>query len=248
MSTSTGAVTARLLDVWELGATRPVTGRALALLTAARPEASPAELAALSIGRRDALLLELRTRVFGDRVVGLAGCTSCGELLEVEFSGSDITIAEPPPGPAEGCVLRAEPYEVRVRLLDSRDLAGIAHESAVPAARDALLRGCVLSASLDGREVPTSQLPDGVMDLVEQWLAAADPQADIRISLRCPACATAWQQSFDIVSFLWAEIDALARRTLYDVHRLATAYGWRESDILAMSEPRRRVYLELVET
>ncbi|MFF5009615.1 hypothetical protein ACFY3G_43150 [Streptomyces phaeochromogenes] len=238
----------RLLDAWELGVTRPVTDRALALLTAAQPELSPAKLATLSIGRRDALLLELRTQVFGDAVVGLAGCTACGELLELEFSTSDIIIAPSSLRPAEACLLQADPYEVRVRLLDSRDLDVIAHEAHVSAARDTLLRGCVLSASLDGERVPAAQLPDGVLDIIEEWLATADPQADIEISLRCPACAAVWQQSFDIVSFLWAEIDALARRTLYDVHRLATAYGWRENDILAMSEPRRRAYLNLVGT
>jgi hypothetical protein len=32
---------------------------------------------------------------------------------------------------------------------------------------------------------------------------------------------------------------------LYDVHALASAYGWREADVLAMSPMRRQVYLEL---
>jgi hypothetical protein len=82
--------------------------------------------------------------------------------------------------------------------------------------------------------------------MVEEWLAAADPQADIEMALHCPGCAATWRQGFDIVSFLWAEIDAWARRTLYDVHRLAAAYGWREGDILAMSAPRRQAYLDLV--
>ncbi len=30
------------------------------------------------------------------------------------------------------------------------------------------------------------------------------------------------------------------------VHALARAYGWREADVLAMSEARRHFYLELV--
>jgi hypothetical protein len=33
---------------------------------------------------------------------------------------------------------------------------------------------------------------------------------------------------------------------LRDVHALATAYGWREADIVAMSPWRRQVYLDMV--
>jgi hypothetical protein len=33
---------------------------------------------------------------------------------------------------------------------------------------------------------------------------------------------------------------------LRDVHELASAYGWRESEILALSPQRRQAYLELV--
>jgi hypothetical protein len=31
-----------------------------------------------------------------------------------------------------------------------------------------------------------------------------------------------------------------------EVHRMASAYGWREADILAMSAFRRQRYLELI--
>ena len=51
----------------------------------------------------------------------------------------------------------------------------------------------------------------------------------------------------DILSFLWAEVDSLAKRLLCDVHILAWAYGWREKDILALSEFRRRYYLDCVQ-
>ena len=52
---------------------------------------------------------------------------------------------------------------------------------------------------------------------------------------------------FDIVSFFWAEIDAWARRVLREVNVLARAYGWRESDILALSPVRRQIYLSMVQ-
>ena len=43
----------------------------------------------------------------------------------------------------------------------------------------------------------------------------------------------------------WLEIDAWARRTLRDVHALASAYAWSERDVLALSPTRRTLYREL---
>jgi hypothetical protein len=51
---------------------------------------------------------------------------------------------------------------------------------------------------------------------------------------------------FDIVPYLWTEINAWAMRLLREIHSLATAYGWREADILAMSAVRRHWYLEMI--
>jgi hypothetical protein len=48
------------------------------------------------------------------------------------------------------------------------------------------------------------------------------------------------------VTFFWSEISAEARRLLLEVHNLASAYGWSESDILSMSALRRRYYLEMI--
>ncbi|HUD55174.1 MAG TPA: hypothetical protein VMR02_08095 [Terracidiphilus sp.] len=42
------------------------------------------------------------------------------------------------------------------------------------------------------------------------------------------------------------QIEARARRLLYEVHTLAAAYGWSEREILSLSAPRRALYLEMV--
>jgi hypothetical protein len=76
-------------------------------------------------------------------------------------------------------------------------------------------------------------------------MAAADPRADVELALACPACAHEWTAAFDAAAFLWSELDAWTRRTLHDVHTLATAYGWTEAEVLALGR-RRHVYLELV--
>jgi hypothetical protein len=89
-------------------------------------------------------------------------------------------------------------------------------------------------------------LPDSVIQAVLERMGHADPQANLEIELSCPACSHNWQETFDIVSFLWSEITAWAIRILREVHVLASAYGWREADILAMNPRRRQAYLELI--
>ena len=77
-------------------------------------------------------------------------------------------------------------------------------------------------------------------------MASADPMAEIHLVLDCPCCQHKWEAPFDIVAFLWREISAAARRLLREVHTIASAYGWTETEILALSPARRRIYLEIV--
>ena len=77
-------------------------------------------------------------------------------------------------------------------------------------------------------------------------MADADPAAEKRIEVICPACGVLTMALFDVVSFFWAEIEAWVTRTARDVHALASAYGWREADILGMGNARRQLYLSLL--
>jgi hypothetical protein len=50
----------------------------------------------------------------------------------------------------------------------------------------------------------------------------------------------------DIGRFLWMEVRHAALALLRDVHELASAYGWREDEILTMNSARRAMYLGMV--
>jgi hypothetical protein len=104
----------------------------------------------------------------------------------------------------------------------------------------------VLSAQRDGADIAVAALPGEVVAAVAARMAEADPQAEVQLALTCPVCAYRWQATFDILSFFWQEINDWAQRILREVHTLATAYGWREADILALSPRRRQFYLEMV--
>jgi len=47
----------------------------------------------LPIGRRDALLLELREKLFGAELVGVVNCPECGERLQVSQNAVDLQSA-----------------------------------------------------------------------------------------------------------------------------------------------------------
>jgi hypothetical protein len=231
-----------LLDIWEQAQHQPLPTRMLCLLAAAMPETHGAELGALPIGRRNALLLDLRERAFGSGLAFVAECPCCGSDLELAFAVTDIRVAAP--DDAELCV-EAEGYRVQFRLPASDDLLAILreHPQRAPAA---LLQRCLLDLRTpDGECGDAAALPPSIVAAIDARMATADPQADIRFETACPSCAHAWHPTFDVANFLWQEIHAWAKEALRNVHSLARAYGWRETDVLALSPTRRRIYLEL---
>jgi len=241
----------QLLEVWERGQVQPSAQCPLLLLMAACPDKSQDELARLSIGQRDAWLLSLREWTFGPQLTSLTTCPHCGEPIELSFSAGDIRVEGSTESKDDVLTLHVDDYTAHFRLPNSLDLLAISTESNLDTARAQLLARCVLSVqpeslTPDEAGLPPDQWPDSIVQAITAGMAQADPQADTRLALSCPACAQQWQATFDIASFFWSEIQAWAVRILGEVHTLASAYSWREADILALSPARRQAYLELV--
>ena len=232
-----------VLRVWERGLEQLPLQRALVLLEAACPESTPQGLASMSIGRRDASLLQLRELAFGSRMTGCAVCQSCGESLEIDLLVSDLLQLA---GDAEPGVLAlaAAGHEFTFRNVNSLDLAACRGASPEQMRR-LLFARCLLTAQTEGREIPAEQVPEEVVQTAVEEAVKADPQANLEIVVACVACGNRGIEVFDVVFFLWNEIDVWARRVLRDVHALASAYGWRESDILELTPLRRQFYLEM---
>ena len=244
-----------LLAAWERGLAQAPAQRALTLLGAACPDTPVEALATLCIGQRDAYLITLREWCFGSQLVSVANCAGCGERLELTLDLDQVRVQSPTPaGPlaaegqeaGEAFSLSVDGYEVHFRLPNSLDLAAVDGQRNVESSRQRLLERCILDAKCEGKDTPADQLPAPVTEAVVAGMAQADPQADVQLDLRCPACEHRWQAAFDIASFFWSEINAWAYRTLHEVHLLASAYGWREADILALSPRRRQSYLEMI--
>jgi len=230
-----------LLRVWEQGLGQSPARRSLALLVLAFPETPRDQLAALSIGQRDGHLMTLREWIFGDRIESMARCPRCGEALELNFGLDDIRVPSPQ-GSSPDWWLEQDGYRVRYRLPNSADLEIAGACTDLSEAQEMILARCLLeSAGPDD-----APLPEAVANAVMMAMAEHDPQADVQLALTCPSCHHAWSAGFDIGAFFWSEITTWARRVLWEVHRLARAYGWSEGEILALSPQRRQAYLEMV--
>ena len=236
-----------LLAVWERGAGESSVMQALNLLATAVPDRTIDDLGRLPIGHRDALLLTLRERLFGSLVQTVVMCPQCHDNLDLAFSLDQIRVPrESQSGEErEQFVCDIEEYQVTFRLPTSEDLLMVIDEHEPDLAKQLLLNRCLLQA-LD-RGTTTTELSPSVIDRVIEQMAQADPQGDVQLAVTCGLCGHQWHAIFDIVSFVWCEIGAWAKRLLGEVHLLASAYGWAEDDILRMSAWRRQCYLDMVQ-
>jgi hypothetical protein len=234
-----------LIALWERGSGQHPVDRALMLLAACSPAEPHGELARLSIGARDARLFEIYERLFGPSLDAFAHCPGCNEPLEYTLAIHELTASTSVPTDPPPLKLDDGRISMRLRLPDSLDLRAVSACTEPELAAKMLTERCIVEANLSGQPVPPADLPPGITATVSSALAAADPGAEMLIDLNCAVCSYAWQVTLDIERFLWSKISSTAKRLLRDVHALASAYGWREPDILALSTVRRQTYLEM---
>ncbi len=232
-----------LLDAWETARAGSALERPLVLLAAATNQ-SRAELAQLPLGARNEQLLQLRARVFGNVLDALTDCPACGERLELPLRVADFLSPPPPVNTARE--LRVNGFTLMYRLPDSNDLSAARQAPNVVTARELLLQRVVVNVNSTHHAQDAISLDANVMDALSAQLERDDPLAALRVQLKCPNCLREWDAPFDIEKFFWLELDAWAKRILSEVHALASAYGWSESEILALSPQRRQTYLEMI--
>lgn len=231
-----------LLRVWEWGQRHGPLERGQALLAASCPDEAADHLLDLTIGQRDLRLLRLREALFGPQIDCQIACPACGDSLELAFNTRDLTAlatSSPPGPPSAPLALDANGWHVQFRLLTCRDLLEGVRGGDAASRRRALLERCVISS------VPADPLPVEIETALVAEMERADGSSVVDVALTCPSCAHTWAAPFDIVSVLWRELDAWAYRTLRDVHVLASAYGWSEPEVLALSAWRRDAYLQM---
>lgn len=242
MRTMSGSDVVRL---WEALEGRSHTERALLLLAHAYPNATLDEVARLPVGQRDSRLFTLREAMLGKHVQAHADCPSCAQRLDVQLNTSDFCTA--PSRNDTATELQHGDYLLQFRAPSSLDLLAVSGVADRDMALRQLLTRCVV-ASDAGQAIDPASLPAPVIERLASAMSDGDPQGELLIELHCPSCHAEPQFLFDVALFYFSELAALAKRLLREVHTLATAYGWSEASILAMSNRRRQSYLQMVGT
>jgi hypothetical protein len=246
MSCPTGILSnSDLIAFWERGSGQHPVDRALMLISACSASEPHDELARLSIGARDTRLLEIYEGLFGPSLNAFAQCPACNEPLEYTLSAHELKASTSSAAHPAPLTLEEGPISLRLRLPDSLDLRAVSTCTEPEHAAKILTERCIVEATLGGQPARAADLPPNITETISSALAAADPGAEMLIDLNCAVCSHVWQVTLDIERFLWSKISATAKRLLRDVHALASAYGWREPDILALSTVRRQTYVEM---
>lgn len=222
------------INLWERGVGLHHLDLGLLLLSAALPDMSCEMLGDWPLGQRNIALTEAQCAWFGSDLRGLTACPQCNEKLEFEMDGSALLKNGAKPG---------DPITVKghvFRLPTTRDLAQVALQTDARLAGLQLVENCRMSG---GEAI---DWPDEDLSEIGERMASADPMAEIRLNFVCARCNHHWDETLDIVAFLWVGVEARAKRLLLEIHTLALAYGWTEPQIFSLSDQRRRTYLDMV--
>jgi T4 bacteriophage base plate protein len=237
-----------LLTAWEEGLDQPLLEKTMRLLGKACSVTDHNDIGLLSIGERDARLLQLREWLFGYRLMNMTHCPKCKETVEWETTTEKLHLQKLPATLAvRSFMLEKNDYSINFRLPNTHDITHAMANPVYRADQKKLLSDCIVGINKKGKKYKEKKLPDEVLDALSRRMEEEDPQADIRMNIQCPACSHEWEARFDIVSFLWAEINNWAQRMMQEVYLLARSFGWSEKDILSMSTRRRQLYLQMIQ-
>lgn len=223
----------------------------------------PSVIRRLLVADRQYLLLKLREATFGPEVRGTLRCPwpGCGARVDTDFMISDIPVR---PSRDKGPVYRMElsgaaaPADgdgapvrsVSFRLPNGSDQEAIMplyHENPARALA-MLLELCIVS--LGGCDNPgtdlLAQLSPAARREIEAGMEQVSPAVDLDMQAECTECGRSFTVPFDIQDFFFGELRADADMLYREIHYLAYHYHWSEQEIMAMTQDRRRRYIEVL--
>jgi hypothetical protein len=199
--------------------------------------ASRGHVRALTAGDREIVLLALRRAAYGDRLDLVVTCpdVTCGAIMDVTLTVSDL-LRGPVVTPTD-----RDTDVTGIRPVTGDDLHAVA-ACALDDPEAAVRR---LAARCTGRD-DGATLTAEELAAVESALEALDPHAEHELVLRCPECELTFTSSIDAGELLRQEMTASITELDLSVHLMASAYHWRERDIMALPIVRRRRYLRVL--
>lgn len=215
----------------------------------------------LSVGDREALLLNLRRLTLGDRMQCVLRCPepSCGEAMDLDLRASRFLL--PPYNHSQEWYEAAisgegELYCVTFRLPNGADQEAAAYlsQSDPEAAANLLLNRCIKQVTIKRGEGEVLMREEDILidwqpsqrEQISMAMTEMDPQAEIRLNLSCPYCGHSFSAILDTATFFLQEISRHMNRLYEEVHWLAFYYHWSEAEIMGMTSKKRLMYLDFL--
>jgi hypothetical protein len=182
------------------------------------------------LGERNILMLQLRSKLFGQTWPLMASCPSCASNNEfaIELPGLIRDLAD----------AKAMPGARAVVVEDVRAVSVFSEDGEV---KQALLKRCLPGLN------EVEKLEESLVPALALKLEEANPAAVISFKMVCPECNHACSAPIDVGDALWREVERAAERSLTEISALARVFGWTETDIMALSATRRAAYLQMAE-
>jgi hypothetical protein len=208
------------------------------------------EVSRLTAGDREALLLHLHRLTLGDKIRGILNCPSCKDRMGLELRAGDLLL--PQYAHAQEWFEReikedGKSYQIHFRSPNGSDIeaAAVLVPGDLEGSWRLMLQRCVKRVSAMGEgELSFDKCPPKLLERLSALMAELDPQAEIVLDLKCPACGHSFSALLDAATFLFEEIAALTEHLYRDVHFLAFCYHWSEAEILALPSGRRHRYID----
>jgi hypothetical protein len=198
------------------------------------------EISELTTWDRDRLLAAVYTRHYGPRIDSTLKCQTCEAPYDVDFNLQALMeqLAPDPDVPIEQAgTHHYQLNDIQFRLPTGRDECAVFGLPPKKAAA-ALLQRCII----DGAEPDAQTSAD-----IQIAMQTLSPVVNLELDAKCPECGKEQTIQFDLQRFLMTALVNDRRRLLQEVHILASAYGWRLSEILNLPRSQRRGFVALVD-
>lgn len=203
--------------------------------------ADAASVASLCVADRQFLMLRLAALLDGEQMWLKFSCSDCEAIFDIEVRRCELPV-KPAGDDFPVLKLRLGGNDVQVRIPNGEDQQQIEYLDE-DEAMHRLLRRCICTVNGEPpRQDFIESLSAADVELLDAALDEVSPAVCDRLQVTCPECGLEQFAGLDH----YAPI-AQDEYFFYDeIHTLASHYHWSESEILGLSQARRRRYLDLI--
>ncbi len=191
----------------------------------------------LASADRDRVLAGIYQQTFGDQIQGTLTCPNCKEQFDLDFSLSALvehTFPNPTPS-----TLPAESYQTDSGLQfrvptgkDELEVLGLPEQDAA----EHLLQSCLLDGVLKEKQ-----------EELEKEIEQLAPMLSRELEANCPECGYTSSTHFDVQHYLLQALVQSKKKLTWEVHRMASHYGWSLQEILSLARSDRKRYVQIIE-